>query len=156
MKKLSLILALALILGMTSLTLASCTDKNTQDTSAPSTQKEEESTDTTAADSTSTEPAEPTIVGAWLEPDPMSDEYNELWVFEDDGSTFHLYQITKDTATVKNTIDGTYEIKDAQIIITMMGYPLTYDMTLNANELVLSDHGTSATYTRYTGSISFT
>ena len=97
----------------------------------------------------------PSVVGKWIAPDPMSTDFDELWVFEDDGTTFHLYQVTKNGYAVQNTIDGTYEIKEGgELVVSMMGYPLTYKMSFdNVNTLVLEDHGTSNTYTRYNGEI---
>ena len=97
----------------------------------------------------------PSVVGKWIAPDPMSSEFDELWVFEDDGSTFHLYQVTKSGYAVQNTIDGTYELKDGgELVVTMMGYALSYTMSFDdVNTLILEDHGTSATYIRYNGDI---
>ena len=102
-----------------------------------------------------TEDGEPSVVGKWIAPDPMSSEFDELWVFEDDAKTFHLYQVTKDTYTLQNTIDGTYELKEnGDIIVSMMGYPLTYQYHFDdVNTLVLEDHGTSGSYIRYNGEI---
>ena len=102
-----------------------------------------------------TEDGAPSVVGKWIAPDPMSSEFDELWVFEDDAKTFHLYQVTKDTYTVQNTIDGTYELKEnGDIIVSMMGYPLTYQYHFDdVNTLVLEDHGTSGSYIRYNGEI---
>ena len=96
----------------------------------------------------------PSIIGSWIAPDPINAEYDELWVFEPDAQTYHLYQVDKDYK-VNKSIDGTYKLGENNILeVTMMGYTLTYTYALSdANTLVLSDHGTDATYVRYTGEI---
>ena len=96
----------------------------------------------------------PSIIGNWIAPDPINAELTEIWVFESDSKTYHLYQLDKSNNVI-NAIDGTYALRENDTLdVTMMGYTLTYTYSLtNANTMVLSDHGTDATYIRFTGEI---
>ena len=164
MKKALRILAAALALTAV-FAFASCAEENTSanteaDKPAVSVTDTEKTADSTpdSANDTSSDSGSvvlPAVAGAWIEPNPMSSGLDELWVFEEDAKTFHLYQITKDTCKVQNTIDGTYELKEnGEIVITMMGYPLTYTLSFEDNDtMVLSDHGTSSSYKRFVGTI---
>ena len=103
--------------------------------------------------------ADASIAGDWILPDSMVEGTLEAYVFDKDGETFHLYQLTKDYV-ITNTIDGTYKtekvadsgeegVEVAQLTITMMGHPLvyTYELT-DENTLTLYDHGTETVLTR--------
>ena len=96
------------------------------------------------------------LVGDWLLPDSMVENTLEAYVFDADGTTFHLYQLTENYV-ITNTIDGTYKTEKVtegedqvdQLTITLMGYDLVYTYELKSeNSLVLYDHGTETVLTR--------
>jgi uncharacterized protein (TIGR03066 family) len=95
---------------------------------------------------------DPSIIGFWLDSVKTSKNFDDVWEFRVDGS-LSLHQIDED-GNVSKSIEGSYKIEGAKLLITLGGHTLTYDSyEIITDSLVLRDHGTETAFAKYTKTV---